>query len=141
MRTQEAGVRCSNEGLPSADPRRHEHTVLEGSLPGGVRRASRAAIYPAKLCHSILKGVAAQRMREGQTGPPESRGLGVCSLEEERPEMRERATLARRAAEDMEVGALQDLDDDLWSREWRRSSRRQPMVTCADGRRESECRL
>eukprot|EP00974_Lingulodinium_polyedra_P023546 2274344-Lingulodinium_polyedra.AAC.1 len=41
------GVRCWNEQCGPGDARRHEHTTLEGSLPGGVPRTSPAAVYPA----------------------------------------------------------------------------------------------
>ena len=68
------GIRCSNADLPPGDSRRHEHTVFEGTLPGGVHRTSRAAMYPARLCHDIFKGVAAQKIREGKTGPPKESG-------------------------------------------------------------------
>ena len=92
-------------------------TPLQGALPGGVPRTQPAARYPPKLCHSILRGIAAQRQREGQALPSRiSRlmdlGFGVRCLEEERPEMRELALLARRAQDHMDAGELHDLDDE-----------------------------
>ena len=54
--------------------------------------------------------------------------------------MRERALLAHQAAEDMDMGVLQDLDEDLWSQEWYRGDgRRQPTVESPSGERPDRC--
>ena len=76
-----------------------------------------AAHYPPALCHDILQGLAAQRRREGQVRPCSiaermHEGRGVHCLEEERPEFRELAALARDAQDRMDRGELKDLDED-----------------------------
>ena len=60
----------------------------------------------------------AQRAREGRPIPDRvakhmSQGTAVYSLEEERPEMQERAMLALEAHEAMSKGVITDLDEDL----------------------------
>ena len=56
-------LRCTNAGRPRNDPRCHEHTTLEGRLPGGQLRTRAAAHYPPELCANILRGIGAQRVR------------------------------------------------------------------------------
>ena len=63
------GLRCTNETCRPGDPRWHQHTALEGRLPGGQLRTQAAAHYPPALCASILRGVAAQYAREGRPMP------------------------------------------------------------------------
>ena len=71
-------------------------------MADGEHRTSAGARYPAALCTAILGGVAAQRAREGHPIPRHVQarldaGRAVCALEEERPEMLERAALALEA--------------------------------------------
>eukprot|EP00969_Alexandrium_andersonii_P272893 12062769-Alexandrium_andersonii.AAC.1 len=47
----------------------HEHGVLQGRLPSGVNRTTEAAVCPPALCTAILRGIAAQRVREGEAMP------------------------------------------------------------------------
>ena len=83
------GLRCAKEGCRPGDPRWHEHTTLEGRLPGGeLHTQAAAARYPAALCTSILRGVAAQHAREGSPMPRALRkrldeGRAVYNLEQE----------------------------------------------------------
>ena len=50
------GLRCANETCQPGDPHWHDHTALEGRLPGGQLRTEAAAHYPPALCASILWG-------------------------------------------------------------------------------------
>eukprot|EP00969_Alexandrium_andersonii_P101608 4483328-Alexandrium_andersonii.AAC.1 len=59
-------LRCSNEGLSAGDPKLHDHAVLQGKDASGANLTAAAAIYPPALCTAILRGVAAQRIREGR---------------------------------------------------------------------------
>ena len=82
-------ARCSNEGRRPGDPGWHDHTIPEGRLPGGFLRAQAAATYPPTLCISILRGIAAQRAREGHPLPKVARtrldeGRAVYSFAAER---------------------------------------------------------
>ena len=57
-------------------------------------------MYPAALCQAILKGVAEQRLREGEVLPPRvfkklAEGRTIYCLQEERPEFRELAAVAQ----------------------------------------------
>ena len=84
--------RCTNEGLTPGKPGWHDHVPLIGKGPDGQSRTARAAVCPAKLCANVLRGMASQRIREGEVLPPRVRralaeGRGLFSLEEERPEM------------------------------------------------------
>ena len=63
------GRRCSNEGLLPGQPGWHDHVPLVGKGPDGQSRTARAAVYPAKLCANILRGMASQRIREGEVLP------------------------------------------------------------------------
>eukprot|EP00969_Alexandrium_andersonii_P155958 6895161-Alexandrium_andersonii.AAC.1 len=63
------GVRCSDEGRSSDDPGRHQRAPFPGRLASGENRATRAAVCPPALCAAILRGVAAQRIREGLSMP------------------------------------------------------------------------
>eukprot|EP00969_Alexandrium_andersonii_P209816 9268453-Alexandrium_andersonii.AAC.1 len=85
-----ACLRRSNEGLPAGDPGLHEHAVLQGEDASGANLTARSAIYPPALRAAILRGVAAQRTREGRRlGAPVGRRLGrgraVCDLSENSP--------------------------------------------------------
>ena len=67
--------------------RAHKHQQLHGG------RASAAAIYPPGLCRAILKGIEAQKLREGGGGVPCSvsraleKGCAMYSLDYEDPEV------------------------------------------------------
>eukprot|EP00969_Alexandrium_andersonii_P141761 6267918-Alexandrium_andersonii.AAC.1 len=43
----------------------HDHAVPQGRGADGTNLTAHAAIYPPALCAAILRGVAAQRAREG----------------------------------------------------------------------------
>eukprot|EP00969_Alexandrium_andersonii_P087811 3873376-Alexandrium_andersonii.AAC.1 len=59
-----AGLRRRSEGLLPRDPRWREHDKLEGS-----RKMALAAKCPPALRVAILRGVTAQRAREGRALP------------------------------------------------------------------------
>ena len=80
-------------------------------------RTQAAAVYPPALCHSILRGVVAQRIRGGLVLPDNidgnmAIGQGVYDLEEKGDAARDLALLALEAAAGMEAGTLVDLGDD-----------------------------
>eukprot|EP00969_Alexandrium_andersonii_P044530 1954309-Alexandrium_andersonii.AAC.1 len=58
-------LRCSNGGLGAGGPKLHEHAVLQGRDGSGANLTTAAAVYPPALCAAILRGVAAQHIREG----------------------------------------------------------------------------
>ena len=98
------GRRCTNEGRSPSDPRWHQHAVLEGRAPGGENRTALAAVYPPRLCTAILRGIAAQKAREGEALPAAiarrwREGRAVYDLEGEKPEYKELAALAAGRAE------------------------------------------
>ena len=98
------GRRCTNEGRSPSDPRWHQHAVLEGRAPGGENRTALAAVYPPRLCTAILRGIAAQKAREGEALPAAiarrwREGRAVYDLEGEKPEHTELAALAAERAE------------------------------------------
>ena len=61
------GLRCTNEGCRPGDPRWHEHTVLEGRLPGGELRTQAAARYP--LPSAPASSAAWRRSTPGRAAP------------------------------------------------------------------------
>ena len=91
-------ARCSGD---------HSHTVLRGSAPGYGSRTARAAEYPRKLCKSILRVIASQKLRDGhgvpehvQTSIDQGRSARLGAAEQEAtPELQELASLAQAAAE------------------------------------------
>eukprot|EP00969_Alexandrium_andersonii_P072152 3184232-Alexandrium_andersonii.AAC.1 len=58
-------LRCSNEGLGAGGPKLHERAVLQGRGGSGANSTAAAAVYPPALCTAILRGIAAQHIREG----------------------------------------------------------------------------
>eukprot|EP00969_Alexandrium_andersonii_P003296 141491-Alexandrium_andersonii.AAC.1 len=58
-------LRCSNEGRNAGGPMLHEHAVLQGRDGSGANLTAAAAVYPPALRKAILRGVAAQHIREG----------------------------------------------------------------------------
>eukprot|EP00969_Alexandrium_andersonii_P161085 7118945-Alexandrium_andersonii.AAC.1 len=62
-------LRCSNEGRDAEGPMLHEHAVLQGRGGSGVNLTAAAAVYPPALCTAILRGIAAQHVREGRCLP------------------------------------------------------------------------
>ena len=78
--------------------------MLEGRAPGGENRTALAAVYPPRLCTAILRGIAAQKAREGEVLPAVvarrwREGRAVYDLEEEKPKCKELAALAAERAE------------------------------------------
>eukprot|EP00969_Alexandrium_andersonii_P287901 12728011-Alexandrium_andersonii.AAC.1 len=65
-----------------------EHAVLQGRGGSRANLAAAAAVYPPALRAAILRGIAAQRIREGRRLPTPlrsklGRGRGVFDLAEE----------------------------------------------------------
>eukprot|EP00969_Alexandrium_andersonii_P015176 662892-Alexandrium_andersonii.AAC.1 len=80
-------LRRSIECLPAGVPRLREHAVLQGKDAAGANLAARAAENPRALRAAILRGVAAQRAREGRCLPTPARrrlerGRAVYDLSE-----------------------------------------------------------
>eukprot|EP00969_Alexandrium_andersonii_P044434 1949924-Alexandrium_andersonii.AAC.1 len=81
-------LRCTNESEPEPTCW-HRHGVLQGRLGSGVNRTAEAAVHPPALCTAILRGIAAERAREGRVLPRHverrlDEGRALYSLEEGR---------------------------------------------------------
>eukprot|EP00969_Alexandrium_andersonii_P044191 1939123-Alexandrium_andersonii.AAC.1 len=59
-----ACLQWSNEGLSAGDPKLHGHAVLQGKDASGANLTAAAAVYPPALCAAILRGIAAQHIRQ-----------------------------------------------------------------------------
>eukprot|EP00969_Alexandrium_andersonii_P039545 1732551-Alexandrium_andersonii.AAC.1 len=57
--------RSGCEGLSAGGPRLREHAVLQCKDTPGANLTAGAAIYPPALRAAVLRGIAAQRAREG----------------------------------------------------------------------------